>query len=466
MTDIQLVQDRAYVLPHRIKRIRDQLLLVTDLGDWIFLDKYTYTRIIRYEFDDMLLNSMENALVVLTRKNAEEMIRRYYARYFFLEQEPSLHIIELTNACNHRCIYCHAEADCRPEEIRYLKSENIDKILDFIFGLKRKNMSIEFQGGEPTLNFDVIIELIMKIRKREKEDKKDIELNIVTNLAMITDAQIALLVENGCNICTSIDGPAEVHDVNRPLVGEMNSHEKVIGRIRDIKRTYGKDVGMLLTVTRNSLPYWKEIVDQYVALGAKVIQLKKADIIGDAKKNEDNLNMPVDDYIAFWKMSLDYMIELNKRGVTIFERSVSIIMKKLTGQPTIFSELQSPCGMVTGQMAYSTEGKIYSCDFARGRELFEVGDAGRDDFKSIMSREDTRRLISMGINEDAACDVCAYQAYCGLCPVLTHSETGNPMGKVPLTEKCQTMKKIFDYIFDALSDPEKRDIILGWAGWS
>lgn len=310
------------------------------------------------------------------------------------------------------------------------------------------------------MNFGSVKKIIDKAKQKATDTGKEVELTIVTNLANVTDGQIGFLLGSGCDICTSLDGPKEVHDKNRVLLEGGSSYDSVIEGIQKIRKK-GKSAGALLTVTRHSLDHWKEIVDEYVRQGLRVIQLKKVDKVGNAEMTYEKINPSVEEFIDFWKRSVDYMIELDKKGVHIQERMVSIIMQKISGTPSLFSDLQSPCGAVTGQLAYTAGGKIYSCDFGRGRELFKVGDVS-EKYADMISKKNVKDLIKITINEDAACDVCIYQSYCGLCPVLNYTETGNIFGKVTLTEKCQIMRSTFDYIFKALTDPSKRQVLMRW----
>jgi His-Xaa-Ser system radical SAM maturase HxsB len=451
------------MLPHKTKKIKDSVLLVTDIGSWILLSSQEYEKIEQNTIDDALANLLEKNLILVTRNNSKEIVQECRKRYDFIRQEPSLHIIELTNTCDHACAYCHAKpGQNESQKTRSLTKEDADSILKFVFSLKRKKLMIELQGGEPVQNFEVAKHIIKNVKKKNAETGKSVRVTIVTNLASIKQEQIEFLISAGCNICTSLDGPKEVHDKNRVLLGDGSSHENVTRNIKKIRQTYYYPVSALLTVTKNSLNHHKEIIDEYLKHGLRLIQLKKVHNIGNAEKEAKSISPSVEEYIDFWKKSIDYIIELNKRGTAVQERLVKTIMKKITGQQTLFSELQSPCGMITCQLAYTAGGKIYSCDIARGRELFELGETKKDDYPAILRKETSKTLIQSSINDDPACNACVYQPYCGLCPVMSYYETGNIIGKVNTTEKCRIMKNIFDYLFEMMTDKEKRKILLGW----
>jgi His-Xaa-Ser system radical SAM maturase HxsB len=425
------------IAPYKYRKLDDAVLITTDYGCFTILAPDEFMKLEVNNLTDELKQKLESCCIFVTKQNLNEIIRRYQIKYSSITRYPSLHIIELTNECDHNCIYCHAKSG-KNEEIpkKMLSTQTANRILEHIFKTKRKKIAIELQGGEPTLNFSVVKHIIEKI----KEQNIEVQTRIVSNLANTTNEQIDYLINNKCEICTSLDGPKIVHDANRMLSGN-SSYERTIEKIRYIKETYNIQIGALTTITKNSLPYWKEIIDEFVALGIPIIHLRKVNSIGAATKNDANLT--VEEYLDFWKKTHEYILELQKNGVNIQERYTEILKKKIRGEQIFYADLHSPCGMATGQIAYGADGKIYTCDLARGRELFMLGDVSED----IFEKQEIVTLIQNAINDLPACENCVFQPFCGICPVMMHEELGTIIGNPRGMEKCKINVQLLEKIF-------------------
>ncbi len=147
------------------------------------------------------------------------------------------------------------------------------------------------------------------------------------------------------------------------------------------------------------------------------------------------------------------------------ERGVVILLNKiLTEYDPNFLDIRSPCGACIGQMAYTPDGKIFSCDEARmlNDDLFKIGDAGKDSFKDALGCDKACSIISSSINDVQICDACVYKPYCGLCPVCNYAEQGSLIAKIPETARCKIFKAQFDYLFEKLQNSKVREIFEKW----
>lgn len=185
----------------------------------------------------------------------------------FVYSPPTLHIIVTTLKCNLACRYCRATKNFLNQSMNIKTAK---KVIDFILSTPSKNITIEFQGGEPLLNLEVLKESINYISDKRKNSNKDVIISIVTNLTLMDDEKLKFLIKNNISICTSLDGPKIVHDKNR-LYFNGSSYEKVIYWFKKIKKVIEKSKSSkpdslpsaLMTTTKFSLPYYKEIVDEY-----------------------------------------------------------------------------------------------------------------------------------------------------------------------------------------------------------
>lgn len=408
-------------------------------------------------------------------KRAIEALRR---RKRFVGYGPNLHMLVVTLRCNETCVYCHASRADMDAVHTDMTPAIAEKCVDLALSSTSPGITIEFQGGEPLVNFEVVKHVIEYARNENASIGKTLEFTMVSNLALMDEEKLAFLLENRVQICTSIDGPQGLHDKQRKLPAlKMASGEKTGGssweasvrwieRINEAYEKQGLDttlyrVEALLTTTNATLPLWKEVVDQYVALGCRALFLRPLDPFGFAEKTGPRLEYPRAEYLDYYRKSVDYMIELNLRGVQVLERYAAIFLTKiLRGEDPNFLDIRSPSGAGIGALAYNYDGGIFSCD--EGRMLHETGDdtflLGHVDdatYRGIVGHETVRALVLAG-NLDARpdCVNCAYQPYCGVAPSHSHKTQGTIFGRMRESSVCAVHKGIQDYLFEKIADAD------------
>jgi len=328
-----------------------------------------------------------------------------------------------------------------------------------------KSFTIEFQGGDALLNLNIFQYIVKTAKQLNKIHKKNVKFALVTNLTLMNDDILEWIShEKDIEICSSLDGPAFLHNKNRKYEDGKPTYKDVVYWIRKIKEKIGEPPGLLMVTTKYSLPYYKEIIDEYVKLGQLEIQIKYINRLGFAAPLWEKVGYSINDFIHFWKKSMDYIIELNLNGKTVWERYAFLILRKiLTTSDPSFLDFRSPCGLVIGQLAYNYNGDIYCCDEARNFELFKLGNVKNTTYKDIITQDKSLELINASINDNYLCDNCVYKPYCGICPVMNYAEEGNIIPKLAQNSHCRLFKFMFDYMFEKLLfDKRTRQIFFKW----
>lgn len=442
---------------YRFRKLGRDYLVTTDHGRWVTLTNKEFEDLINENLNDNnLFKKLEEKGVIITEKNREIVIDQMRKKHTFLFQGTSLHIIIPTLRCNQNCIYCHASS--KPENSEgYDMDEVIAKeTIKFIFQSPSQSINIEFQGGEPLLRFDLVKFIIEHAHKLNKRHRKLLVISIVTNMTLMDEEKLKYLIDNDVGICTSLDGPSLIHNKNRPFKNG-DSHETTVKWIKRIQEEYNKRkienrrANALITITGDSLNYWKEIVDEYVKLGIGDIFFRSLNNLGSAKNVWTKISYSPEEYIEFWKKTMNYILELNKKGKDIREWFTWIILRKIINheEPNFF-EQRSPCGAAIGQLAYNYNGDIYSCDEARmtGDDVFRLGNVKDGSYKEMMTSNQVCALLASSINDVHFCDTCVFKSFCGLCPVCNYSEQGSTIAKIPETSRCKIFMKQFEYVFD------------------
>lgn len=447
----------------------DKYLITNDSGKYMFLNQEDFNKLTNKENldEELKTNLLNNGFIydendsLFALKQAVEL-RKSKGHLF---TPTVLHIFVVTKNCNFNCIYCQA-GNLNKKNNYMMSKETAKKAVDIALDSPSKYLSFEFQGGEPLMNFDTI-KYIVEYSKEVKQDKV-IEYNLVSNLTLLTDEMIEFFTENKVTICTSIDGPIELQNLNRPYL-DGNSYETTVSKIKKLKEL-GIDVNAIETTTKHSLNKYKEIIDEYVNLGFNNIFLRPLTRLGKADNNWLNIGYSAEEFLNFFKKSLDYIIELNKSGTFFIENHSSIFLRKIILNETVnYMELRSPCGGAIGQLAYYYDGDIYTCDEGRmlsemGNISFKLGNVFENKYSDLMKCDCTKAMcISSCLECLPYCNSCVYQPYCGTCPVVNLAQDNNIFAKNPNEYRCQVYKGILDILFNYLeNDSEVTEIFKSW----
>lgn len=456
--------------PFRFREVGGRVVLTSDYGDYVVLDRADFARFASGDIaeGDELYGRLAQANVVAAELDVGELARRVTASRGFLHHGPNLHIFVITLRCNQTCIYCHASR--RPMHATHtdMSQEVAEQSVELALSTTNPAVTIEFQGGEPLANFEVLQHTVEFALARNESVGKELGFTLITNLTLMDEEKLAWLLEHRVQICTSIDGPGPLHDKHR-LYNSGSSFELASGWVRRVNEAY-VDAGLdpevyhaeaLPTTTRAALPQWKELIDTYIDLGCRAIFLRPLDPFGFAGKSQSRIAYSTEEFLDFYRHALDYMLELNQQGVQILERFASILLTKiLAREEPNYLDLRSPCGAGVGQVTYNYDGGIYTCDEGRmlheeGDDSFLIGQAGESRYRELMSHDTVRAmLVSSNLEAQPDCVSCVYRPYCGVCPVHNHRTQGSMFGRMRESSWCAERKGIQDYLFEKIGEAD------------
>ena len=391
---------------------------------------------------------------------------RIRLRKRFLAGGPNLHLMVVTLRCNETCVYCHASRANLDDVHTDMTRETAERALDLAFRSPSPFLTIEFQGGEPLVNFEVVKHAIEYAVDKNRSIGKRLQFTMVSNFALLDDAKLEYLLKHRVQLCTSIDGPEKLHNAQRKLPTQ-DAHQRAVHWIRRVNEAYaaaGLDptlyhVEALLTTTRETLPLWKEVVDTYIGLGCKALFLRAIDPFGFADRTRQRLEYPREAYMQFYRNAVDYMLELNRQGVQILERYASIFLTKiLRGEDPNFLDIRSPSGAGIGALAYNYDGKVFTCDEGRmlhemGDDTFLLGDVRTSSYRELVGHETVRAMVlASNLDGQPDCVHCTYEPYCGTIPTFNHKNQGSIFGRMRESSVCSVHKGIQDYLFEKLSE--------------
>lgn len=457
------------------KRMGSKFLLTNDFGNYIFLPENVFETLIKNEeLPKKIKNELINKQFVFCEEK-DKFVEYHYQKLkeykSYIDEGTTLHIFVVSKNCNYNCIYCQA-GNLNQKDDFLMSEETAKKAVDIAFESPSQFLTFEFQGGEPLINF-VIIKYVVEYSKQKNlqlNKRKEIEFQIVSNLSLLTEDMIPFLKENDIAICTSIDGNRELQNKNRPYA-KKDSYEATVENYKLLQQN-GVNVSALLTTTKHSLQKWKSIVDEYIKLGFDSIYIRPLTKLGKAKECWDNIGYTPEEFIDFYRKTLDYIIEKNKKGILLSEGIASILLRKiLKGESVNYMELRSPCGGAIGQLAYYYDGNIYTCDEGRmlaemGDKTFLLGNVFDNCYKELISHECTKKMcMASCVESSMQCHSCVYMPYCGTCPVVNYSNTNEMSLTCRDDFRCKIMKGTLDTLFDYINKEKKEYIILkSWIG--
>lgn len=464
---LPLVEDKLNFF--RYGDVAGKKLVTNDTGAWHFLDEAS--------FRDLLAGRVEPGHAhyeALAEKGflrsgldlgrfAEKMARKKR----FVGQGPHLHIVITTLRCNQSCKYCHASRTNMDRVDTDMSLETAKKVVDHAMQSPSPYINFEFQGGEPTVNMPVLKFIVEYSREKNRYENKQLEHSLVTNMTYMTEENAEWLIDNEVLVCTSLDGPEELHNYNRTWSKEKNAYADVRRWIDYFNRRYveqGRDpqlwhVDALMTTSRKTFDHWKEVVDLYVELGMHTIFLRPLNPYGFALDTWKRIGYTTDEYLGFYRQALDYILELNRAGTEIVEGTAAVfLMKMLTGDDPNFVDIRSPCGAGTGQVAYNYDGKIFTCDEARmtaamGNDMFEIGEAGVTTYEAAYGHPTVKAMAVASLQDSLPhCDTCWNKPFCGVCPMHNYMTSGDLFGQRPNSPKCKEHYTIASLLFERLAD--------------
>lgn len=455
----------------RFKKLKDNYLITNDIGNYFFLSPSLFKQYLEGSLDKKgeVYQILEKKEFIGDSLDKENLVRNYRKRSAFLFSGPSLHIIVATLRCNYNCIYCQANSRNLKEKGYDMDIETAKKVVDTIFCTSNDFITIEFQGGEPLVNWPAVKFIVEYAKKKNKKAGKTLFITLVTNLSLLTEERYRFLVKNRIIFCTSLDGPEELHNQNRPWSGG-SSYEATTKWIEKIKARQKKDIDLyhisaLLTVSRFSLKYSKEIIDTYRKFGFSGIHLRPLSFLGLSGTMRSRIGYSVKEFMEYWRETMDYIIDLNLKGESFTERGSKIMLQKiLTDSDPGFLDLRSPCGAGIGQMLYNYNGKVYTCDEGRmlGNDTFLIGNVHKNNYREMISHETVKSLCVASLLESLPCDNCAYKPYCGVCPVLNYALYGDIFTSLPGNTRCQLYQGMLDYLFEKLQNKKIAEVFENW----
>ena len=461
--------DASKLAYFRYGLIGEQILLTNDAGEWTFVTQDVFDMLLQGKMtsEHPAYEELKSKSFLREDLDVEDLALKIRRKKAFLGNGPHLHGVVTTLRCNQSCKYCHASRTTMDRVDTDMSIETAKGVVDMALQSTSPYICFEYTGGEPTINMDVIKFMVEYAKEKNRYENKIVEHSIVTNMTYMTEEVAQYLVSNNFWICTSLDGPEEVHNWNRTWQKGSSAYSNVLKWIQHINQLYiaqGKDpelyhVDALMTTSRKNLEYGKELVDLYVSLGIRNIHIRPLNPFGFANKTWKVIGYSMSEYLDFYKEVLEYILDLNRNGIQIQEGTAATFLKKilLPTDPN-FVDIRSPIGSGTGQISYNFNGKIYPSDEGRmvsamGDEYFLLGEVHKTSYEQMVNHPTVKAMaVASLLDTLPACHSCWNAPYCGVRPMHNYMHEKDLFGQRPRTLKCKEHMGITRLLFTLLQN--------------
>ncbi len=326
--------------------------------------------------------------------------------------------LHIAHDCNLACKYCFAEEGEYHGRRALMSYEVGKKALDFLVANSgnRVNLEVDFFGGEPTLNFDVVKKLVEYGRSIEEKNNKKFRFTLTTNGVLLNDEILEFANKEMANVVLSIDGRKEVNDRMRPFRGGQGSYDMIVPKFKKVAESRDQmNYYVRGTFTHNNLDF-SEDVKHLADLGFKQISVEPvvAQPTDDYALREEDIPQILEEYDNLAKD----LIRRSKEGepVNFFH-----FMIDLTGGPCVAKRL-SGCGSGTEYLAVTPWGDLYPCHQFVGNEDFLMGNV--DEGITRADIQDEFKCCNVYAKEK--CKKCFAKFYCsGGCAANSYNFHGN-----------------------------------------
>lgn len=312
--------------------------------------------------------------------------------------------LHIAHDCNLACKYCFAEEGEYHGRRAIMSYEVGKKALDFLVknSGNRINLEVDFFGGEPLLNWQVVKDLVKYGRSLEEPYHKKFRFTLTTNGVLLNDEILEFVNQEMANVVLSIDGRKEIHDLMRPHRGGQGSYDEVVPKYIKVADSRNQmNYYVRGTFTHNNLDFSKDVM-HLADLGFKQISVEP--VVADEKEDyaitEADVPIIKEEYDKLAKMIIER--KQNGKDFNFFH-----FMIDMEGGPCVYKRL-SGCGSGTEYLAVTPWGDFYPCHQFVGMEEFLMGNV--DD--GIVKNEIVQEFKSCNVYAKDKCNKCFAKFYC------------------------------------------------------
>ena len=424
---VHVVDDLVYQLVPLLEPLVKEKKDKGEILDFVKAQQLPYTEEETAEaVDEILLLAQEGQLYT------EDIYENYIDSFKNRETVVKALCLHIAHDCNLACRYCFAEEGEYHGRRAIMSYDVGKKALDFLVANSgnRTNLEVDFFGGEPLMNWEVVKQLVAYGRSLEEEHHKKFRFTITTNGVLLNDEILEFVNKEMGNMVLSIDGRKEVHDRMRPHRGGQGSYDEIVPKFKKAAESRGQmNYYVRGTYTHYNTDFAKDVL-HLADLGFKQISVEPvvAPETEDYAIREEDLPQ----LLAQYDELAEEMIKRRKEGngFNFFH-----FMIDLEGGPCVAKRL-SGCGSGTEYLAVTPWGDLYPCHQFVGNEDFLMGNVD----EGVLRTDIRDEFKQCNVYAKEKCKDCFAKFYCsGGCAANSYNFTGNVNGSYDIG--CELQRK-------------------------
>ena len=329
--------------------------------------------------------------------------------------------LHVAHTCNLNCAYCFASQGKYHGDRAVMSFEVGKRALDFLIenSGSRRNLEVDFFGGEPLMNFQVVKDLVAYARSIEKEKGKNFRFTLTTNGVLVDDDVIDFANRECSNVVLSLDGRKEIHDRYRVDYAGKGSWDNIVPKFQKfVEARGGKEYYMRGTFTHANPDFLKDI-QQMLDLGFTELSMEPVVCAEGDPSALTEADMPI--VMEQYEKLAELMLKRDEQGkpFTFYHYMID-----LTGGPCIYKRI-SGCGSGTEYMAVTPWGDLYPCHQFVGDEKFKLGNI----WDGVQNKDVQQQFADCNVYAHPECRDCWARLYCsGGCAANAYHATGSVTG--------------------------------------
>ena len=329
--------------------------------------------------------------------------------------------LHVAHTCNLNCSYCFASQGKYHGDRAIMSLDVGNRALDFLIENSgtRRNLEVDFFGGEPLMNFQMIKDLVAYAREIEKKHNKNFRFTLTTNGVLLDDDVIEFANKEMSNVVLSLDGRKEVHDRFRVDYSGKGSYDRIVPKFQKfVSSREGKNYYMRGTFTHHN-PDFLNDVKQMLDLG--FTELSMEPVVCAPTDSSALTDSDIEIVLKQYEDLARLMLERKRQGkpFTFYH-----YMLDLSDGPCIYKRI-SGCGSGTEYMAVTPWGDLYPCHQFVGEEKFKLGDI----YNGVSNTAVQEEFASCNVYSHKECKDCWARLYCsGGCAANAYHAQGSIKG--------------------------------------
>jgi uncharacterized protein len=416
---------------------RSALLLVKDTGSWCLLDRvevevYKATQGRRLDeilsqFPGIDLCQLREFVLQLYWRGLLQVNGRSFLEPDVLATGPifvssPLFLMVPTERCNLACRYCFA--DSGPSKTSRMDWETARKTVNLIIDFPADCLTIEFAGGEPLLEFDLIKKTVNYTRDRADRRGKAVQFLMQTNATLTTAPVAGLIKDLDIRVSLSLDGDPERNNMTRCLPGDNGAYE-AIERGMSVLRRENIAFGVICVVSKSNYRDLPNVLAHFSSLGLKEVKLNPVFELGRAHESSQAVAVTPEEYLEAHSVYLDYVEAADN---PVLDENTVYMVRNLASRMRPYRCMRSQCGAGADFLTFTPSGEIYPCSRFRGRATLALGNVasttrldGIWKTSPVMSKLSDRKAEAI-----PECRKCSVKRFCEAgCPLDSYDHFGS-----------------------------------------